>query len=619
MFYLKNHKQEKNQFKIRVLKAAILIMVLIAILITRLFNLQIIQHKTYTNLSKNNQIELLPIEPNRGLIYDRNGVLLAENLPLFSLNIIPEHVKNIDTTINDLQVIINITPANIQQFSKALKQRRRFEHIPLKFKLTQEEVATFYLYQYRFPGVIVETQMIRHYPLGKTMASVLGHIGRINQQDLKNIDPNNYRTSNFIGKTGIEKHYEKTLHGKTGYKVAEVSATGKIIRILKTISPTSGNTLYLTIDSQLQQIAQEALGEERGAVVAIDPNNGEILALVSHPSYDPNLFSSGIANIAFNELQASNDKPMYNRATLGAYPFASTIKPFIALQLLDTKLITPDFKISDPGWFKLPNNNHIYRDWAYYGHGEVNITKAIITSCNTFFYMFAPKLGIEKINNILKSFGFGSKTAIDIAEENSGVIASPQWKKRYKGTPWYIGDTIISSIGQGFMATTPLQLANGVAAIAMHGQRFQPHLLFATKKQDNTLVKQAPIPLPPVILKDPNNWNIIINAMQGVITNPRGTGRRRFGPNPEYTVAGKTGGGQLFRRKTFNENPTKKSTENIPKHLRDHNLFIAFAPVQIPKIAIAVITENSIIAPQVTRKVLDYYLIPKNAVNIPKN
>ena len=612
MFYLKNYKQEKNKFKIRVFKAAILILILTTILLTYLFNLQIVKYKTYSTQAQNNQLKSLPLEPNRGLIYDRNGILLAENIPQFSLNIIPEQIKNIDATIHALQKIIEITPTNIQQFYKTLKQRRHLEYIPLKPKLTQKEVITFYLHKYRFPGVVVETQMIRHYPLGQITAAITGYVGRINSQDLKNIDHNNYSASNFIGKTGIEKYYETTLHGKTGYKVAEVSATGNIIRMLRTTPPTPGDTLYLTIDSNLQQVAQNALGEESGAVVAIDPNNGEILALVSHPSYDPNLFTSGITNITFNELQATTSNPMYNRATLGAYPFASTIKPFIALQLLDTHTITPNFTISDPGWFKLPNNQHIYRDWAYYGHGEVNITKAIITSCNTFFYMLAPKLGIEKINNILKSFGFGHKTNLDIAEENSGIIASPAWKKTHKGTPWYIGDTVISSIGQGFMATTPLQLASGVATIAMHGQRFQPHLLLATKKPDHTLIKQEPTPLAPVVLKDPNNWDIIINAMQGVISNPRGTGRRRFGSNPAYTVAGKTGGGQLFRRKTVNENPTKKSSEHIPKNLRDHNLFIAFAPVQSPKIAIAVVTENSITAPRVTRKILDYYLANSN-------
>jgi penicillin-binding protein 2 len=356
------------------------------------------------------------------------------------------------------------------------------------------------------------------------------------------------------------------------------------------------------------------LGKERGAVVAIDPNNGEILALVSHPSYDPNLFASGIDSATFKILQLSKDKPMYNRATLGAYPLASTIKPFIALQALDTQTISPDFKISDPGWFKLENADHIYRDWAYGGHGIVDITKAIIVSCDTFFYVLATKLGIEKINDILKRFGFGDKTNIEIAEENPGIVSSPKWKRKNKGEYWYTGDTIISSIGQGFMLATPLQLANGTAAIAMRGTRFQPHLLLAKQKHDGTLVKQNPDPLATVMLKNPNNWDIIIDAMQKVITNPRGTGRRRFGFDSAYTVAGKTGGAQLYHHKIVNENPTPESEKNIPKHLRNHSLFIAFAPIKNPQIAVAVIVENSIVSPQVARKVLDYYMKMKNVI-----
>jgi penicillin-binding protein 2 len=607
--HLKNYQQERRQFEHRVIKAAILVLILVIILIIRLFNLQIIQYKIYNNLAEHNQLKFLPIEPNRGLIYDRNGVLLAENIPLFTLNIIPELTKNADNTINELKTIIAITPKEIDQFRKSAKKQRNLEYIPLKNNLSQKEVATFYLNKYKFPNVTIETKMIRYYPLGKITASVLGYVGRINQQDLKQIEIDNYGAANFIGKIGIEKYYEKALHGRTGYKVAKLHATNRIVNILKTIQPISGDTLILTIDSKLQDAAQKALGKERGAIVAIDPNNGEILALVSFPSFDPNLFTNGIDNATFKTMLSSDDKPMYNRATLGLYPFASTIKPFIALQALDTKTIMPNYTISDPGWFKLPNAAHIYRDWIHQGHGLVNITKAIIVSCDIFFYTIAVKLGIEKINNILERFGFGTKTKIDIPEESAGILASPQWKKSHKHTHWYTGDTVISGTGQGFMSTTPLQLANGVAAIAMRGQRLQPHLLLATRKQDNTIIKQEPINLSPVILKNPNNWNIIINAMQGVISsqNPPGTAHLRFGPNPQYTIAAKTGGGQLFHHKIVNENPTPESEENIPKHLRDHKLFIAFAPVEKPKIALAVITENSIIAPKVARKVLDFY------------
>lgn len=615
MKQLKNFNYETKQFKNRMFKATILIVVLIVFLILRLFNLQIFNYKLYAELASHNQLEYLPIEANRGLIYDRNGILLAENLPIFSLNIVAKRVKNLKTTINELKTIIDITPSDIEQFKRELQQHRHFEHIALKMKLTQEEVARFYVNQYRFPGVSIDTKMIRHYPLAENTVNVLGYVGRITKEELKNINANNYSKNDLIGKVGIEKYYETTLHGKTGYKVAEVDAGGHIVRTVKIIPPISGNILYLTIDSKLQKVALDALGKEHGAVVAIDPNNGEVLALVSNPSYDPNLFVGGIDSTTFNKLQFSSSKPMYNRATKSIFPFGSTIKPFIALQALDTGTITPNFKISDPGWFKLENSKQPpIRDWQHNGHGIVNVTKAITESCSTFFYAIAIKLGIVKIDDILERFGFGSKTNIDITEESAGIIASPKWKMKNTGKHWYPGDTLNAGIGQGDMKTTPLQLANGVATIAMHGKRYQPHLLLATQTPNEARIAQKIISLPEVTLKNPNNWNIIINAMQKVITDPVGTAHARFGSNLAYTVAGKTGTAQLYHHKIVNENPTPESEENTPKHLRNHHLFIAFAPIENPQIAIAVITENVNMAPQVARKVFDYYLLGSDLV-----
>lgn len=615
----KNYYKEKTQFKKRIIKAATLIAILLIIFLVRLLNLQIVNHKFYSGLADSNKLEYIPIESNRGIIYDRNGILLAENVPLFSLTIIPEMLINTNDTIKELQKIITISSKDIGQFYKALKQRRHYEYIPLKLKLTPEEIATFYLNQYRFPGVIIDTKMMRHYPLGKIMASVVGYVGRINTSDLKNIDSNNYRATNFIGKIGIEKYFEKQLHGTTGYKVAEVNAKGRITKIKETIQPINGDTLFLTIDSTLQKVAQDALGEEKGAVVAIDPNNGEILALVSHPSFDPNLFTNGIDSDTFNKLQFSIDKPMYNRATLGAYPFASTIKPFIALQALDTGIITANDTVWDPGWFKLSNSSHLYRCWVHGGHGTVNVIRAIIVSCDTFFYNLSVKLGIEKIDAILWRFGFGKKLNIEIPEEFTGIVASPEWKQKYKKAHWYMGDTINSVIGQGLMSTTMLQLAHGVAIIAMRGQRLKPHLLLSTKNANGNTIKSPIKTLPPVILKNNEYWNIIISAMQGVMNNQEGTARLRFGinPVPAYTIAGKTGGGQLFHHKIVNENPTPQSETSIPKHLRNHRFFIAFAPVENPKIAIAVITENSDFAVQTARRVLDAYLLDSAKKNTP--
>lgn len=614
---LKNYRQEKRQFKGRVIKAAIVIAILITILLARLFNLQIINYQFYTNLANGNKLEYIPIEPNRGIIYDRNGVLLAENVPLFSLTLVPEAVKDLNATIKELQKIITISPKDLKQFRFALKQRRHYEYIPLKLKLTQDEVTIFYLNQYRFPGVSIDTKMMRHYPLGAAMASVVGYVGRINLADAKNINANNYRATNFIGKIGIEKYFEARLHGTTGYKIAEVSATGRITKIRQTIKPVHGDNLVLTVDSKLQQIAQDALGEERGAVVALNPNNGEILALVSHPGFDPNLFTNGIDSDTFNQLQFSADRPMYNRATLGAYPFGSTIKPFLALQGLDTNTINTSSSVWDPGWFKLPNAKHLYRCWIHGGHGNVNVIKAIIVSCDTFFYTLSTKLGIDKIDEILWRFGFGKKLNIEIPEESAGIVSSPSWKQKYRKTIWYPGDTVISSIGQGFMSTTPLQLAHGAAALALHGQRFQPHLLLSATKPDGTITPAPISSLPAVKLSNPKHWDTVIGAMQGVVTGQEGTARGRFGTNPPpaYTVAGKTGGSQLFHHKIVNENATPQSEDAIPKHLRNHNLFIAFAPVENPKIAIAVVTENSNFAVQTARKVLDAYLLPPAATN----
>jgi penicillin-binding protein 2 len=596
---IKNLKTEAQLFRKRMVKAAVIITLLIIVLLARLVDLQVINYKFYSKLAQQNQLEILPIEPKRGLIYDRTGILLAENVPVFNLNIIPDHIVNLKTTLAELKKIIELTPENITQFKKALRTHKRSEHIPLKVKLTQEETANFYVNQFRFPGVAVEASMIRNYPLGATMANVVGYTGR----------SDTYNNSNFVGKTGIEKHYEAQLHGTNGYKIVEVDASGRITRALKRSPPTPGNTLFLTVDSRLQQVALNALGDERGAVVAIDPNTGEILALASNPSFDPNLFVKGIDQTTFDELQNSPDKPLFNRAISSIVPIASTIKPILAIAALDTGTITNDFTISDPGWFRLPNSSHQYRDWAHGGHGTVNVTKAIIESCDTFFYTIAIKLGISRIDDILHQFDYGKKTGIDLDEESTGVVASPLWKLRHTGKHWYPGDTVNSGIGQGFMSTTPLQLANAAAILAGRGEHFLPHLLWKAKAPDDGIIPQQPQPLPEVKLNNEETWDLVIAAMQKVVMDPRGTAFNRFGANPAYTVAGKTGGAQLFHHKIVNENPTPVSEETIPKRLRNHNLFIAFAPVDDPKIAIAVVSENSLIAPTVARKVLDYYLL----------
>ncbi len=598
---LKNYSKETRQFKKRIAVAAITMGILLGVIIFRLFNLQIWNYGRFAKLATDNQLDYIAIVPNRGLIYDRNGVLVAENIPAFTLNIIMEHIKNMDDTIGELKKIIDITPRDLKQFYKHLKNHRHLEHIPLKQKLTPEEVAKFYINKYKFVGVTIDTAMYRHYPLGEDLAHVVGYVGKANQDDLKNIDANNYTRNDFLGKVGIEKYYESLLHGKIGYKVVEIGATGKIVRPIKIIHPVPGSTIHLTIDSNLQRIAKRAFGEEKGAAVALDPRNGEILVLVSNPSYNPNLFAQGIDSTTFNGIQNSPRKPLYNRATKGQFPFASTIKPFLAIQALDSQTIDANFKIQDPGWFKLENSTHIYHDWKSSGHGVVNLAKAIMVSCDIFFYILATKLGIGNITNVLEKFGFGSKTQIDLPEEAPGIVASPRWKMQHLGRRWYTGDTVISAIGQGSMATTPLQLAQGTAAIALRGKRFKPHLLKSTQSPDGTVEETKPTALATIELKDPKIWNLVIGAMGEVITNPQGTAYHRFdAQNLPYSVAGKTGEAQLYRSQT-------KNRQDTPKHLLNHNLFIAFAPIDDPQIVVAVITENSNLAVRATRKILDHF------------
>lgn len=607
---IKNYQLETRIFRKRLFFATIIIGCLIGLLVIRLFYLQVFQNKYYTNLAQHNQRELFPIEPNRGLIYDRNGVLLAENIPIFTLAIIPDYVTDIDNTVKELQNIIEINQDNLRQFYRALKQRQPYEHIPLKYKLGQEEVANFYVNQYHFPGVVIDANLIRHYPLGETMVSVIGYVGKVNPQDLKNNSNNaNYNINSFVGRLGIEKFYETDLRGQLGYQEVEIDAGGHITRTTKNTAQQPGNNLYLTIDSKLQQSALDALGEEKGAVVAIEPNSGEVLALVSKPAYDPNLFAYGIDPEAFQELQNSPDKPMYNRAIRGHFPPASTIKPFIALQGLDTNTITPSFSIYDKGWFKLPNSEHVYRDWQAGGHGSVNVAKAIISSCDTFFYTLASKLGIAKLDSMLYRFGFGSKTNIDLGEELAGIVASPEWKQVNVGKIWYPGDTVLSGIGQGFMSATPLQLASATATLAERGVRFQPHLLLKSIHVGGKITEQKLIVQAEINLKNPKDWDLIIKAMQSVVMNPGGTAYARFGPNPPYTVAGKTGTAQLFRHRFNEENGTFESETGITKRLRNHSLFIAFAPVDNPKIALAVVVENGATAPIAARKIIDSYLL----------
>lgn len=601
---LKDHFKESQLYLNRAIIAAVLVFIVVIILIIRLVYLQISQHDVYKTLSLNNQVRIVPITPNRGLIFDRNGVLLAENMPAFSLELTPERTPNIGAALKAINDIMPITDTERQQFYKQLKYKRRNESIPIRIKLSEEEVAKFSVEKHRMPGVDIVARLIRHYPFGENLAHALGYIGPISEKDLTQINPANYRGTYNIGKIGIEKFYEDVLHGTTGYQHVETDAKGRTIRILNRIPPVSGSDLYLSLDNRLQSAAIEALKDLKGAIVAIDPNNGEILALVSNPAFDPNLFTQGIDVQTYAALQNSPDRPLFNRAIRGQYPPGSTVKPMVALQGLELGTVTPQFQIFDPGWYKLNGVGRMYRDWIYFarrhGHGTVDMEKAIAQSCDTYFFTLAHKLGVKNLHNIFTRFGLGKITNIDTTGEAAGLAPNAEWKKRVYKEDWYPGDTLNIGIGQGMLLATPLQVAQFAAIIANRGKGFEPH--FA--------IKQQPKAIPPVILKQDKNWDIIINGMQKVVQ-PGGTANR-ISQKLTYTIAGKTGTAQVFNLKQHE----KYEVNKIKAYLRDHSWFIAFAPVENPQIALAVLVENKYkkVGADVARVVLDSYFHSKSTV-----
>lgn len=604
---IKNHQQEISLIAQRSMFVLVLMCILLICLVGRLAYLQIYKNDMYATLSTKNWLDLSPVEPTRGLIYDRNGILLAENIPVFSLDVIPIKVKDLKKTLADIGNIITLTEDDVTQFQKQLKQHRRFDEIPLKLRLTEEEVARFTENQHRFSGVMIKARLMRNYPYGESFSHVLGYVGRINTQELNEIDQVNYSASHYIGKLGIEKYYEEELHGNVGYEQIESDASGKQLRTLKEIKAHPGKNIYLTLDSGLQFTAEKAMQGVRGAIVVIQPSTGQVLAMVSQPGYDPNAFVTGISRKDYAALQESLDRPLYDRALRGLYPLASTIKPYLALEGLDSGTIAEHDSIYDPGWFELPSHSHRWRDWWHGGHGTVDVNRAIMVSCDTFFYGLAVRMGIRRIADILTQFGFGSLSGIDLDDELPGVVASPEWKKKAKGAHWYEGDTVNAGIGQGFMQATPLQLASAVATLANRGKRFMPYLLLGEQTPGQAYVPQPPIPLDPVVLHNKQHWEVVIQAMEDVVADPHGTAIRygRLGPY-RYTIAAKTGTAQVIAKRS---NLTEAQDQSkLPERFRDHHLFIAFAPAENPQIALAVISENSNIAIEIARAVFDYYL-----------
>ncbi|MFQ5468771.1 MAG: penicillin-binding protein 2 [Gammaproteobacteria bacterium] len=585
---IKDHIRESRIFNERSVISLVVAGILILIIISRLIFLQIISHEHFATLSDENRIDFVATPPTRGLIYDRNGVVLAQNLPSFSLELIPELVPNIDRTIEELGKHVAISNTNIKRFKSQLKQKRSFNSIPIRFHLNDEEVARFAVNRHLFPGVDIQARLIRDYPQGQTAVHAIGYVGRINENELRTVDPSNYSATLHIGKTGIEKQYEGILHGRVGYKQIETNAVGRTLRTLAQTPSVPGQNIYLTLDIRLQKIAEKALGSNRGAIVAIKPDTGEVLAFASMPTYDPNPFVIGIDQKSYQALQRSIDKPLFNRALRGQYPPGSTIKPFIGLAGLEyytTRINSTSFC---PGWFTLEGDDHKYRDWKREGHGLTSLERAITESCDVYFYDLALSLGIDRIHDFLDKFGFGRRSGLDLPGERPGLLPSREWKRSQRHEPWYPGETLITGIGQGFNLATPLQLASATATLSNRGIYIQPRMVYAFQRSDDSEMDiLEPIKGNPIPIENSKHWTQIINAMQRVVHHPRGTAFK-IHHTTGYNIAGKTGTAQVFGIKQEEE----YVKENISARLRDHALFIAFAPVDQPEIAIAVIIEN---------------------------
>ncbi len=600
---IKNYHKEQVLHSNRANTAIVFIIMAFFALIIHLFKLQVLQFDRYSTYSQNNRINLLPIAPNRGLIYDRNGVILAENKAILELEINLHQIKNLKKTISDLNKIIPITEADELKFYDLLKRGYSRAGIPIKTNLTEEELASFAVNRHNFPGIEMKAKLVRHYPYKDELVHVLGYVSRINDQELETIDQENYADTQYIGKLGIEKYYENDLHGTVGRQEVEINARGRVNKVIQQHLPIPGNDLYLTIDIKLQQLGTKLLEGKRGSIVAIDPNNGEILALVSNPGYDPNLFVSGIPPSEYKKLQTDPNKPLYNRAIRGLYPPGSTVKPIVALGGFISNTIAPEREVFDPGYFNLEGDRHTYHCWKRSGHGYMNMRNAIIQSCDVYFYTAAKTMGIDNLEYIYKQIGFGNKTNVDITDELAGLVPSRQWKRSVRKEGWYPGETIITGIGQGYILITPMQLAQAASVIAMRGVSTTPHFLLQKKTPDFEFVRYEPKSADTIIAGYPEALDYVISAMHGVTADDSGTARSIKFPET-YTIAGKTGTAQVVAL----------GAGGSKAHLQDHKLFMAFAPVEAPQIAISVIVENAgeTSTPTkhaIARKMMDAYLL----------
>lgn len=605
---LKDTIRENQAFLTRTIVAGLLVLAAVLLLTWRLIQLQIVNHEHFTTLSHDNRVKVLPLPPTRGLIYDRKGVLLAQNRPAYTLEITPEQVDDLDTTLAELAQVIEIGEEDLERFWKLKKRKRRFDSVPIRVNLSQDETAQFAVHRHRFPGVDIKAQLLRHYPHDVKTTHVLGYVGRVSQRDLEQIDASNYAGTSHIGKNGVEKTYESALHGEVGLEQVEVNAAGRRVRTLEQSPPEPGVDVHLHLDIGLQEVAMKAFGDNNGAAVAINPQNGGVLAFVSQPGYDPNLFVEGISTKNYKALQENDSRPLYNRALRGQYPPGSTVKPFMGLAGLERNVIQYDSSTYCPGFFQLPGNTHRYRDWKKTGHGPMDLESSIVQSCDVFFYKLAYDLGVDQLHEYLGQFGFGSRTGIDLTGESTGLLPSREWKRRARRQPWYPGETLIMGIGQGYYLSTPLQLAAATAAIANNGTFFTPHVVDYLRSRETGEINPIPPSSHAIPIASQQNWEDVRVAMLNVVEGARGTAKRIR--TEQYRIAGKTGTAQVFTVAQDEE----YDEEGLAKKLRDHALFVAYAPAEDPKIAVAVIVENgghggSVAAP-IARAIMDAYLVP---------
>ncbi len=611
---LKDHERDARLVRSRAVVGAICVLLLTGVLVARMFYLQVIQYEHHSTLAENNRIHVQPLPPTRGLIYDRNGVIIADNRPSFSLSVTRERAGDWAKVLDTIVEVLELGEEERALFEKRLRQGRRpFEPVPVLFELTEEQIARVAVNQFRLPGVDVVAQLVRHYPQGEHFAHSVGYVGRINEQELKKLDPVDYSGTHHIGKTGAEKFYEDVLHGQVGYEEVETNARGRVLRVLKHTDPVPGKDIRLHLDLQLQEAAEAALAGRRGAVIAIEPATGGVLAMVSQPSFNPNLFVTGIGFKDYAALRDSIDRPLYNRVLRGLYPPGSTVKPQVALAGLDAGVVNSATRVYDPGFYQLPGNSHKYRNWNRSGDGWVDLNLALARSNDTYFYDLAIKLGIDRLHQYMSAFGLGTRVSLDLFEEAAGLMPSREWKRVNRRQGWFPGETVITGIGQGYMLTTPLQLAQATALIANRGKWVRPRLLkdadglSAEQLMAAGLLEERDTP-PDIVARNPRYWDQVTRGMIEVVHGARGTAHK-IGLGSPYLIAGKSGTAQVVAIRQGEKYDRNKVRE---RH-RDHALFVAFAPADDPKIAVAVMVENgesgSGVAGPVAKQVLDAWLL----------